>query len=351
MNIKTYTLIVGAIPYKYYSAGWLAGSVIAHKIYCGGKDGKVFWACPLKYRGISKEDKNTFKELIEKISSGEIKVGDVYKNIKLNKTGYFYDGDEDAVLWRFSIEVIFTDEDFRKGIRNGLKDYRNYRKYVGFREIQLTGKVEKRRAWFLISNILRLKSPFKREKEKNTTYYKIPGFKLYTENKKKTLRTYDFMHGGPVFILEMPDIKKEDLEDIKPADISDRYLKDIFLTTLPNKNLKERAIQLAFALNLMEKHKNWTLTMEDKLKSGRPDILFKEKNGTLVVVEIKRTDNDKPVSQLDKYINELKRNNKLKRKHKKIRGIVICGRKTRELEKAAKQKNFEVIEYSLSINF
>jgi Holliday junction resolvase-like predicted endonuclease len=339
MSVKTYTLIIGAIPNKNYSAGWLAGSVVAHNIYCE-KNGKVFWACPLKYRGISNEDKHSFKELIEKISNNQIKVGDVYKNIKLNKKGYFYDGDENAVLWCFDIEGIFLDETFRTGINNKLK---RYKKFVGFREIQLTYSV-KERAWFLISSIQQLKSSFNRVKEKSTTY-KIPGFKLYTRSKKTVLRTYDFMHGGPVFVFEMPSINKYDLIDIKSTDISDKYLKQFFLTKLPDKNLRERAIQLAFAWNLMEKHGNWTLTMEKKLKIGRPDILFTEEDGTLVVVEIKRADNDDPASQLEKYINELKR------KHKKIRGLIICGKKTKELEKIAKEKKFEIIEYSISINF
>lgn len=31
--------------------------------------------------------------------------------------------------------------------------------------------------------------------------------------------------------------------------------------------------------------------------------------------------------------------------------MIICGRKTKELEREAKNEKFEVIEYSISINF
>ncbi len=170
--------------------------------------------------------------------------------------------------------------------------------------------------------------------------YKLPGFRY----NGRQLLTNHFRYGGITFVHTVPK-ECNNIIKVNAEDEADYYLKQFFLTRLPEKNLQERAIQQAFAINLMKKFRNWSLTMEQKLKSGRPDILFTDSDGTLVVVEIKRADNDDPVSQLERYINELKR------EHKKIRGLVICGKKTKDLEKAAKEKNFEIIEYSVSINF
>ena len=167
----------------------------------------------------------------------------------------------------------------------------------------------------------------------------LPGFK-YND---RQLLTNHFIYGGAIFVHSIPEACNETIK-VKAEDEIGSYLKQFFLKKLPDKNLRERAIQQAFAITLMKKFRNWTLTMEDKLESGRPDIIFRNEDGTLIVVEIKREDND-PVSQLRRYIEELRV------KHEKIRGMIVCGRKTRELEEKARSEGFEVIEYSISIKF
>lgn len=48
--------------------------------------------------------------------------------------------------------------------------------------------------------------------------------------------------------------------------------------------------------------------MEEKLDCGKPDIIFNDEDGNLVVVEIKRSDNDDSVNQL----KNISRNSKAK---------------------------------------
>jgi len=336
--MKDYTLIIGAFPNTRYSAGWLAGNVIAHKISCE-QQGKVFWFCPLMWRGVAQNDKVAFSELIRKISDRQKAVGKADNGLRLNKKGYFYDGSDLAVSWCFDEEAIFLHNTFTTHIDDALK---SYRPYVGFREIYLQDKDRKdglKCAWFLISNIERLDTFYPRCND-----YKVPPFKVYTGNRLKTLRTRDFRHGGAVFAADYP--QEVNPTNVRAIELIDRYLKQMFLSKGSDENLKERAIQLACAYSLMEKRK-WTLQLERKLKCGRPDILFTENGDTLVVVEIKRDGKDNPVRQLKEYIHELKAT----REYRKVRGLVICDKKTPELQTDAKKAGFEVQEFSLSINF
>lgn len=337
MSETTYSLILGAFPSKDYSVGWLAGSIPAHLIACK-LNGKVFWYCPVQFgRGVKGSDREIFKEMIEKILREEIKVGESYKDLKLNEYGYFYDADFSQVLWRFRLERIFQGNHFNEKP----EEKKKYEKYFSFREVYLKGKIESDEHWFLISDIQKIVKPIEKvqiEKGK----YALPGFK-YDD---KQLITNHFAYGGAVFSHNIPETCNETIL-VKAEDEIDSYLKQFFLTKLPDKNLREKVIQQAFAVTLMNKFKNWSLTMEDKLQSGRPDIIFKDENGALVVVEIKRADNDDPITQLKEYVNELRV------KYEKIRGLVVCGKKTKELMKKANNQDFnvDVIEYSISINF
>lgn len=336
MSEKTYSLILAAFPRKDYSAGWLAGNIPAHLIACELK-GKIFWYCPVQFRrGVREPDSEIFKEMIDKILCGEIEVGESYKDLKLNKHGYFYDDYFKQVLWRFRLERIFRGNHFNERP----EEKRKYEKYFSFREVYLKGVIKSHEYWFLISHIQKIVKPIERE-EIEKGKYKLPGFK-YGDGQ---LLTNHFTWNA-VFVPTIPETCNDTIE-VKAEDEIDSYLKQFFLTKLPDKNLREKAIQQAFAINLMKKFGNWSLTMEDKLQSGRPDILFKDENGTLVVVEIKRADNDDPVAQLKKYIDELRV------KYEKIRGLVVCGKETIELKKKAQNQDFdvEVIEYSISINF
>lgn len=336
MNETKYSLILGAFPNRDYSAGWLAGSIPAHLIACE-LNGKVFWYCPVQFgRGVREADREIFKEMIDKILQGEIKVGESCKGLKLNKHGYFYDDYFSQVLWRFKLERILKGNHFNEKPEEKEK----YKKYFSFREVYLKGKIESYEFWFLISDIQKIAKPIEREKI-GKGKYALPAFR-YNEGQLLTAH----LMWNAVFVHHIPEACNETIQ-VKAIDEIDSYLKQFFLTKLPDKNLREKAIQQAFAITLMSKFKNWSLTMEDKLQSGRPDIIFKDENGALVVVEIKRADNDDPVAQLKNYVDELRA------KYKKIRGLVICGKKTRELMKKANNQDFDVdiIEYSLSINF
>ena len=336
MRDTNYSLMLGAFPSKNYSAGWLAGSIPAHLISCELND-KVFWYCPVQFgRGIRASDRELFKEMISKILQGEIKVGEPYNGLKLNKYGYFYDYNFSQVLWRFRLEKILKGNHFNENPEEKEK----CKKYFSFRTVYLNGKIESYEYWFLISDIQRITKPIERERVEKRKYV-LPVFKY---NDARLLTAH--LMWNAVFVQQIPEACNETIQ-VRAIDEIDVYLKQFFLTKLPDKNLREKAIQQAFAIHLMKKFKNWSLTMEDKLQSGRPDIIFKDENGALVVVEIKRADNDDPVAQLKKYVDELSS------RYEKIRGLVICGKKTRELMEKAKNQDFDVdiIEYSVSINF
>jgi len=339
--VETYSLLLAAMPSKDYSAGWLAGSMPAHLISCK-LNKKVFWFAPTHLgNGVNEEDRPTFKELIDKISKNDVKVGDTYKGIKLDKYGYVYDGSLQKVLWRFRLERIFSDEDFRKV-------QQEYKKYLSFREVYLKNskKDNKDSYWFLMSDIRKIVKPVPAEKYPKNKLI-IPNLKIYVGSEECKLFTTNWEYGGVIFIHDpVPDSLKN-AEKTNAGDEIDSYLKDFFLKKLPGKQLKERVIQQAFAINLMTKYNNnWTLVMEKRLKSKRrPDILFMDKDGTLIVVEIKRDEDDDSVPQLKRYINELKK------EHPKIRGVIVCGKITDNLEKLAKKENFELIKYSISITF
>jgi hypothetical protein len=333
-----YSLLLGASLNTDYSAGWLAGSIPAHLISCE-LYGKIFWFCPVQFgRGPIEGDKGIFKELIEKIINSELKIGDVYKGLKLDKYGYFFDNDSQEVAWRFKLEQIFSGNYFKKHPNEQIK----YEKYFSFREVYLdySEKDSANCYWFLLSDIQQMKNPMKSSDKKIAGGYEIPGFKYADRN----LSTHDFIYSA-VFVSDIPETCKI-TKIVKAEDEINDHLKQFLLLKMPEKTLREKVIQNAFAVMLMTKYKNWTLTLEEKLGSGtRPDILFRDEKGSLVVVEIKKSDNDDPVTQLKGYIDELKA------KHSNIRGIIICGKISEDLKEKAKKEKFDIIEYSISIGF
>lgn len=342
MDAKTYSLIIFAKPRKDYGIGWLAGSVLAHRIYCNLPDkGKVFWFCPVQYRGINNYDAENFKEMMELILNNKLKIGNNYKDIRLNNYGYFYDGGTEQVLWRYNLEKIFHGDYFKENS----KEIERYEKYFGFRDeyLKYSKKYSKKCLWFLISDIQKIVNPIEKKLTEKGKYV-LPGFKYG----KKRLFTYHFTHGGVVF---SPSVPKECNITTPETNIKkdiDSYLKQFFLTKLPNENLREKAIQQAFALTLMQ-NENWTLELEVKLPNKkRPDIIFEDERGDIVVVEIKRGD-ENPVDQLKGYVNKIKK----QKPRKRVKGLIICGDITDEIMNDSKKQKFDIdlIKYNVSIGF
>ena len=229
----------------------------------------------------------------------------------------------------------------RDSFRRNPEKRETYGKYFGFRDVYLEHEEAESRSccWFLLSDIRKIDAPIHARKVGKNAY-ELPGFRY--DNGR--LFTYHFIYGGAVFVHSVPESCNRTVL-VRAEDEIDSYLKEFFLTKLSEKNLRERAIQQAFAIRLM-RSRNWSLKMEEPLRSKRrPDIVFVDENNRLVAVEIKRDDNDDPVTQLRSYIDELK-----VRHGKKIRGLVVCGRKTEELEASARREGFELLEYSISIN-
>ena len=185
-----------------------------------------------------------------------------------------------------------------------------------------------------ISEIEKIKYPISRKKmKKKEIRYELPGFKY----KNSSLLTMHLRRGVFVRLVKSPETIK-----VKAEDEINSYLKELFLTQL---NLRERTVQQAFAINLMKYNRNWTLVMEEKLESGRPDVIFRDNEGYTIVVEIGREKGEDAVKQLKKYIEELKA------KYEKIRGIIICSERTPELQAKASKEQFEIMDYSISIDF
>jgi RecB family endonuclease NucS len=94
---------------------------------------------------------------------------------------------------------------------------------------------------------------------------------------------------------------------------------------------KELNDQLMGDLEVLEKGLR-PLKQEDQLRKGFVDILAEDKNGNLVIIELKRRQADyNAVMQLKRYVEELS-----KIKNKKVRGIVVApgiGRQALELLK------------------
>jgi RecB family endonuclease NucS len=94
---------------------------------------------------------------------------------------------------------------------------------------------------------------------------------------------------------------------------------------------KELNDQLMGDLEVLEKGLK-PLKQEDVLRKGFVDILAEDKDGNLVIIELKRKQADyNAVMQLQRYVNELK-----KIKNKKVRGIIVApsiGRPALELLK------------------
>ncbi len=94
---------------------------------------------------------------------------------------------------------------------------------------------------------------------------------------------------------------------------------------------KELNDQLMTDLEVLEKGLR-PLKQEDVLRKGFVDILAEDKDGNLVIIELKRRQADyNAVMQLQRYVNELK-----KIKNKKVRGIIVApsiGRQALELLK------------------
>jgi hypothetical protein len=340
VETKVYSLIIGAKSSKYHSAGWLAGSIPAHLISCQ-LNGKVFWFCPAQFvRGTKKIDREKFREMIDKILSGELSIGTSYKGLKLNNYGYFLDFALSAVAWRFKLLRIFPGYYFKQN----KQEEKKYHKYFSFREVykHYTKKESENSYWFLISDIEKIIQPISLIGENGK--YHLKGFK-YGD---KALFTHHFRWGGIVFSPKIPEgcnITKK----VKATDEIDTYLKQFFLTELKDKNLLERAIQQAFAITLMDEYKNWTPVMEEKLSNEkRPDIIFREGKRNIVVVEIKRGD-ENPVDQLDDYIKESKK----RYRNKNLKGLIICGDITNDIKKDAGKKRYpiDMIQYEVPIKF
>ncbi|MFH0970770.1 MAG: endonuclease NucS [Candidatus Diapherotrites archaeon] len=94
---------------------------------------------------------------------------------------------------------------------------------------------------------------------------------------------------------------------------------------------KELNDQLMNDLEVLEKGLK-PLKQEDVLRKGFVDILAEDKNGNLVIIELKRKQADyNAVMQLQRYVNELR-----KIKNKTVRGIIVApsiGRPALELLK------------------
>lgn len=337
MNIKEYHLV---LPVKLgpssYGGGWAAGSIIAHWFHLVKGNSGVFWVWPLTPSGIKREHRPLMHTW--KVPMGR----DIQVNgelARISRTSFFYESNNHSIAWQFEAECIIRTWD---SILENRKATRELKKLEGcipiFRQEYLTPLWGD---WLLIRKIRRLKKPIKGDSVDGG--FSFPDFKYFSNPKREVVSLTSPYHlrGGNAFVLQCP----EELELVEPnpeIEISN-HLKQFLSDNPPPGGLRERVIHDAFLIKLLKE--GYFIENEREVTGGRLDVLFRDENGNLIAVEFKLRQGDPAIDQLEDYINGLQRNYRTE-----IHGVIVCGQTDEELKSRAKQRDFKVIEYKLTLD-
>ena len=325
---QEYDLIIPANEGPDYGGGFLCGSIEAHWYHCTHQgNGKVFWVCHLLSNGlpeIFKERSDEWKTLLKTIRSD----GSVPNSVGLSGRGFFYRNKE--VSWMFRFEKILTTEEV-----NGKSDLQRYMPL--FRQEYLNGKY-KDVYWILMSELKLIDQPIKAPQSE------IPGFYYHHDGKKKILTVNQLRN--PYFVKPHAPLRSK-----KPSieESLDRYLKAFLLANPPKSKFREFAVHQAFLLGLLKE--GYVAVNEGRVKHGRFDVLFK-KGKNWYAVEFKRKKGDDAVDQLKAYIKDLKSDPEYQEYSKcKIKGVIVCGSVSDDLQKNAKKAGFTCTQFNVTIDF
>ena len=197
MKEIVYSIIIPVKPEKDFPDGYYGGSSVGDicQHYCFCKEhGKVFWSWGFSKRGIKKEhqDKENVTWLLK--NPGEFMEIDG-KEVKIDKTGYFYSSESNSINYRFEIDSFKL---LKKQIH---KDEIQY--IPSFRKIYYNDP-EWRGSWVLMHHLEKLTRPFDGHKFGNC--YEFPNFPYsFYSNPKKSIVKFDTNHlaSGNAFVIKI----------------------------------------------------------------------------------------------------------------------------------------------------
>jgi len=333
MQSREYYLILPAKTGPEYGGGWAPGSVIAHWLHLKKGISGVFWVWGLTSSGIRDEDKRYFEELIDPLGK-PFKVNG--RQICISRKGYFYESENHSITWEFEADYIIKAAELSSEAVKRLKKAESY--IPLFRKEYL--KPRPWGSWLLIRDLKQLAEPIRGKRL--GSFYSFPDFKYFSNKERKIINlTTLHLKSGNAFVLSCP----ENLETKNPnpeVEVSE-YLRKFLSDNPPKGKLRESNVHDAFVLQLLREE--YYFLHERPIKNGRYDILFKDKSGKLIAVEVKLKKGDSAVGQLKGYIADLKKQHK----GEEIKGAIICGQADSNLRKIANENGFKVIEYQLLI--
>lgn len=321
---KEFRLVIPAKPYSGWYGGWAAGSIPAHFIHCK-KEGKVFW-----YQSIFKKGFGKWKGIVDKEWNRLRKNPGLLRGDPpfISDVGYFYESGTKKVTWQFKLEKILQTEEISE----------DEKRYIpSFREVYL----KEREEWILISEMKKLKNP--------VTFIDGNDFRFLTLKGEVKPKSYHIRNN--CFVSSFPNIDEKQLEDPKPEELLDTYLKQYLLKGSRSDKFREGNVQEALLMALVKKGvifaKEGVLDLDDKRK-GRFDFLVRKEENFLAF-ELKVDDDVKAPKQLKEYIESIVVKEKIP--PEKIKGYIICGNPSQETIEKASDFGFEVIEYKLKLDF
>lgn len=342
MKIEEYHLV---LPVKLgpssYGGGWAAGSVIAHWFHLKKGNPGVFWVWPLTSSGIRRKHKPVLD--LWKVPMGK----DVQNNgekVHISSRGFFYDSNSHSIMWEFEADCIIRTWDSISGSKKAAKELENLEECIPlFRQEYLKAwwfNFKLWGDWLLIRKLQLLEKPIRGQSLNGI--FSFPEFRYFSNPRGEMVSlTSSHLRSGNAFIVRCPKGLK--LVEPHPETVISNHLKRFLTDSPPPGKLRERTIHDAFLIRLLKE--GYVIENEREVPGGRLDVLFRDKNQNLIAVEFKRRYGDPAVDQLEYYISELQPNYRTK-----IRGVIVCGQATEELRSRAEQRNFDVVEYELTLD-
>jgi hypothetical protein len=305
MVTKEYTLVLPAKPGNRYIGGFSTGSISAFYFELQRNDGLFLpYGIEIKCLNQIKKDSEAWKKLKNPLGRSVEVNGE--KN-SISKTGYFYEPEEKTITWQFEAKCIKKGREIKESEKKFIPSF------YPPEEFERGGKWHEEDI-LLINRLKKIEEPIRKKKRHNKKGYiwDFPDFKVLcpTTKKLKNLTTSYLVRN--VFTVKFPKKIKTKVPDKK--EVLSGYLKQFLSNNPPRGKLREKAIHEAFLMRLFEK--GFRLWNEGPTKNGRYDVLFRDKKGEFVAVEIKRDSDEGSVRQLKDYIKHIKREKKKLRRLK-----------------------------------
>ena len=331
--VKEFRLVLSARVFSGWSGGWAAGSINAHYFHYR-KNQKVFWFQYFAKKGFGK-----YKDVIDE------NWDDIRKNLGkprdktfVSNIGYFYESGTSSITWQFKLEKIVKQDEISEGEK----------KYIpAFRQVYYDNPEEFKgnTYWLLLSDLKKFRRPVNCNSRSGFKFLDQDG-KLNPLNPQRHL----LMN---CFVSVFPKIKVNNLYKPSEKELQDLHLKELLIKGLTDKRARfhESYVQDAILIDLLSKgyvfSKEGFVEEKDTGSKGRYDFLIK-KGDMYYAIETKVDDEITAAEQLEEYIDKIVKKGEIPRS--KIKGIIICGRASKETKSEAQARRFKVYEYKLDIN-